>query len=166
MKWRELFYVRKRLYRRVMLGFYGTMAISFLILFLAGRQGQESFTVVTFLYPVIAMFYIMHSTPYDATLGAIDSRALQEELVKCVSEKNVHGIIALCEENGIDPLLADELIALIAVGGCADRAMPAVRDVCERLGCADAAQELCEALSVFENSAYQQKIQILIKQKI
>lgn len=89
-----------------------------------------------------------------------DSRSLQEELVKCVSEKNVHGVIALCEENGIDPLLADELIALIAVGGCADRAMPAVRDVCERLGCADAAAELSEALSVFENSAYQQKIQI------
>ncbi len=82
----ELFYVRKRLYRRVMLGFYGTMAISFLILFLAGRRGQQSFTVVTFLYPVIAMFYIMHSTPYDATLGAIDSRAMQD-LVKNYYER-------------------------------------------------------------------------------
>lgn len=74
----QLFYVRKRLYRRVMLGFYGTMSISFLMLLLAGRRGQTSFTVATFLYPVIAMFYIMHSTPYDAVLGSIDSRALQD----------------------------------------------------------------------------------------
>ena len=74
----ELAYVRKRLFRRVMLGFYGTMAVSFLVLLIAGRWGQQSFTVATFLYPVISMFYIMHSTPYDATLGAIDSRAFQE----------------------------------------------------------------------------------------
>ena len=71
----ELVYVRKRLFRRVMLGFYGTMGISFLMLLLASRRGQQSFTVATFLYPVISMFYIMHSTPYDATMGAIDSRA-------------------------------------------------------------------------------------------
>ena len=39
----------------------------------------------------------------DAALMQItDSRSLQDELVKCVSEKNVHGILSLCEENGID----------------------------------------------------------------
>ncbi|MBR1821933.1 MAG: EAL domain-containing protein [Clostridia bacterium] len=76
-----LVHVRKRLYRRVMLGFYGTMIVSFTMLLLQGMKGQSSFTVATFLYPVIAMFYIMHSTPYDATLGAIDSSAL-EDMVK------------------------------------------------------------------------------------
>lgn len=70
--------VRTQLYRRVMMGFYGTMAISFLVLFIQGRHGQTSFTVATFLYPVIAMFYILHSKPYDARLGAIDSRALED----------------------------------------------------------------------------------------
>ena len=74
----ELFYVRKRLYRRVMLGFYGTMGISFLILLLSGQRGESSFTTATFLFPLIAMFYIMHSTPYDASMGTVDSRAIRE----------------------------------------------------------------------------------------
>jgi len=73
-----MFQVRNRLYKRVMLGFYGTMAVSFLILVMQARFGQTSFTLLTFLYPVIAMFYILHSSPYDARLGAIDSRALTD----------------------------------------------------------------------------------------
>lgn len=73
-----MFQVRNRLYKRVMLGFYGTMAVSFLILVIQTRFGQTSFTVLTFLYPVIAMFYILHSSPYDARLGAIDNRALED----------------------------------------------------------------------------------------
>lgn len=70
--------VRKRLFKRVMMGFYGSMAISFIILLMQGLHGQSSFTVATFLYPVIAMFYLMHSTPYDARMGAIDARAMQD----------------------------------------------------------------------------------------
>ena len=68
--------VRSRLYKRVMRGFYGAMAISFTVLLIQGLFGQTSFTVSTFMYPVVAMFYIMHSNPYDAVLGAIDSGAL------------------------------------------------------------------------------------------
>lgn len=68
--------VRNRLFRRVMLGFYSSMAVSFLMLALQQLSRQNSYTVVTFLYPVIAMFYVMHSTPYDALIGAIDSSAL------------------------------------------------------------------------------------------
>ena len=70
--------VRKRLYHRVMLGFYGTMAVSFAILIAQRFFNQSSFTVATFLYPAIGMFYIMHSNPYDATLGAIDSRGMED----------------------------------------------------------------------------------------
>ena len=68
--------VRNRLFRRVMLGFYSSMAVSFGILAVQQLFRQNSYTVVTFLYPVIAMFYVMHSTPYDAMMGAIDSSAL------------------------------------------------------------------------------------------
>ena len=60
-----------------------------------------------------------------------DSRALQEELVKCVSEKNPHGIIAICEENG-----------------CAD------------IGCDEAYTELCEALQRFDGTPYRDKIRL------
>ena len=73
--------VNKRLYRRVMIGFYCTMGISFAVLLLQMPRGQRSFTVATFLFPVIAMFYVMHSSPYDVRLGALDRRAL-EDLVR------------------------------------------------------------------------------------
>jgi EAL domain-containing protein (putative c-di-GMP-specific phosphodiesterase class I) len=71
-----LIQVRNRVFRRVMLGFYSSIAVSFLMLFLQQLSHQNSYTLVTFLYPVIAMFYVMHSTPYDTMIGAIDSSAL------------------------------------------------------------------------------------------
>ena len=70
--------VRKLLYKRVMFGFYSTMVISVAVLMVQRLCGQSSYTVATFMYPVIAMFYFMHSTPYDASLGAIDSKLLED----------------------------------------------------------------------------------------
>jgi len=67
---------RERLFKRVMVGFYGTMAMSFLILYNQARHGQSSFTAATFLFPMLAMLYFIHSTPYDVELGAIDAKAL------------------------------------------------------------------------------------------
>ena len=87
--------VRKRLFNRVMRGFYGTMAVSFFILFMQGMKGQSSFTVATFFFPVIAMFYIMHSNPYDAELGAIDSRAMEDEVRYCYEKKRGFVFISL-----------------------------------------------------------------------
>ena len=79
--------VGKRLYKQVMLGFYGTMAVSFAVLLIQSLNSQSSFTVATFLFPVIAMFYIMHSNPYDAALGAIDNRALEEMVRYCYAKR-------------------------------------------------------------------------------
>lgn len=72
---------RDRIYKRAMVGFYGTMAVSFIILFMQGRHGQSSFTAATFLFPIIAMMYLIHSTPYDVELGAVNAAALKD-LVK------------------------------------------------------------------------------------
>ena len=55
---------------------------------------------------------ILKCAPADLTEKI---RHLQEELVKCVSEKNAHGIISLCEDNGIDPLLASPLTELLTL---------------------------------------------------
>ena len=89
-----------------------------------------------------------------------DSRSLQDELVKCASEKNAHGIIALCEENGIDTLSADSLIALLSLCGKPERVLPRLSDLCDDLGCHEAYTELSEALSVFQDSELLSKIQI------
>ncbi len=73
-----MYRVRNRLYKRVMMGFYCTMGFSFIILASQMLFHQSSFTVATFLYPVIAMFYIMHSNPYDVHLGALDSKGFED----------------------------------------------------------------------------------------
>lgn len=89
-----------------------------------------------------------------------DSRALQDEIVKCVSEKNVHGIISLCEQNGIDALSAESLIKLITLAGTLDGTLGRLREICEETGCMAAFTELNEALARFENSDYRDKLRL------
>ena len=70
--------VRKRLYKRVMMSFYATMALSFGLLIVQAVFEQSSFTVASFLFPMLTMLYTLHANPYDAQLGAIDSKGLAE----------------------------------------------------------------------------------------
>ena len=76
-----------------------------------------------------------------------DSGSVQDELVKCVSEKNAHGIIALCEDNGIDAACAAPLIELMGLSGETSKVLPRLRDICEKLGCIEAFGDLEEATS-------------------
>ena len=69
---------RDRLYRKSVIGLFGTMLVSFLILYIQGRFGQASFTVATFLFPVLAIMYLMHSNPYNVETGSISSASLKE----------------------------------------------------------------------------------------
>ena len=66
------------LYKRVMYGFYGTMAVSVLLRFGQLGLNQSSLTTMTFVFPAIAMLYIMHSNPYNVTLGTVDVRAMED----------------------------------------------------------------------------------------
>ena len=61
-----------------MLGFYSATFLSFLIIAIQYLVSQISFTCLSFLFPVIAMFYIMHANPYDADMGTIDGTVLNE----------------------------------------------------------------------------------------
>lgn len=79
---------RDRLYKNVMYGFYGTMLLAFLILFMQGRHGQSSFTVVSFVFPTIGMLYLIHSVPYDIELGAVNAAALKDMVRYNYARKN------------------------------------------------------------------------------
>ena len=77
--------VRHRLYRQVMRGFFAVMVIS-IVMQIAGRlRIQSSFTASTFLFPLIAVMYLLHSNPYDAQTGANDLRGLHN-LIRYISE--------------------------------------------------------------------------------
>ena len=79
---------RERLYRQILRGFYGTIIVAFLLLCIQSRYEQESFTVSTFLFPIIGMLYLVHSNPYDMELGAVSARVL-EDMVRYNYEKGV-----------------------------------------------------------------------------
>ena len=110
-----LFKVRKAVYRQVMRGFYGTIAISFGMLLIQGLHRQTSFTVVSFLFPVIGMFYTLHSNPYDAQLGTIDSRALVDAVRYNYEKKRDFVYMSLYlrtfDEEGV--MMPEEIQALI-----------------------------------------------------
>lgn len=79
--------VRKLLFRRILFGFYGTAAISLIVLIMQGLRNQTSYTVATLLFPVIAMMYVLHSNPYDALLGSNDVKAMQDYIQYCYKKK-------------------------------------------------------------------------------
>lgn len=73
-----LLIVRNRIYIKIMRGFYGAIALSFIIILIEALLKDSSYTVATFLYPTLAMFYSMHSNPYNATLGSSDIWAFSD----------------------------------------------------------------------------------------
>ena len=84
--------VRKLLFHRIVLGFSGTIAVSFLILVIQGLSNQASFTVASLMLPTISMLYVLHSNPYDALLGTNDVKAMQDYVQDC-SERNQEFIL-------------------------------------------------------------------------
>ena len=107
--------VRRRLYQKVMKGFFGVFFISLAVLASARIRIQSSFTVSTFLFPLIAVMYLLHSNPYDAQLGANDLRGLHN-LIRYISETNRQYLFMSLymrelDENG--KTMSDELRDLI-----------------------------------------------------
>lgn len=124
----------------------------------------ESLMLAAKSLSLVSPHFVLDVSSLDILNAALeritDSRHLQEELVKCVSEKNAHGIISICEENGIDTLSADSLIALLSLCGKPERVLQNLSDLCAELECKEAYDELKEALSVFADSDLLEKIQI------
>ncbi|MBQ2100553.1 MAG: EAL domain-containing protein [Lachnospiraceae bacterium] len=86
---------RKRVFKRVMFGFYGTIAVSFLVLLIQNIHGNNSFTVSSFLFPTVAMLYLVHSNPYDLEIGAISSRGLEDMVSYCYKKGREMIIVSL-----------------------------------------------------------------------
>ncbi len=97
----------------------------------------------------------------DSALDKItDSRRIQDELVQCVGEKNIHGILDICEKNGIDASCAEPLIKLLTFTGSYESVLPKLLGFCEELGCIDAYRGLAGALANFESYKYRSVINV------
>jgi len=107
--------VRHRLYKRVMTGFFGVMAISELVLIIARIRGESTYTAATFLFPLIAVMYLMHSNSYDIHLGANDLRGLNN-LIRYSDEHDKHYLFLSLYMRELDETgktLSEEMRALI-----------------------------------------------------
>ena len=83
-----LIYVRNRIYNRVLYGFYCTVILAVSLNMIQRFSGQSSLMIGSFLLPVVAMFYIMHSNPYDVRLGSLNISAM-DDMIRFYREKKV-----------------------------------------------------------------------------
>ena len=99
-------HVRLLLSKRVMYGFYGTILVAIVIRLAELRLNQSSLTTMSFVLPVIAMLYIMHSNPYNVSLGAVDKRAFETQVRSLYNRKTPFVFLSLLlleyEAEGID----------------------------------------------------------------
>ena len=107
--------VRRRLYRQVMNGFIGVALFSIAVIAAARILYQSTYTASTFLFPLIAMMYLMHSNPYDAKMGTNDLRGLNN-LIRYMEEADLKYLymslyMRELDENG--KTLSDEMRDLI-----------------------------------------------------
>lgn len=71
---------RQRVYKRVVVGVLANTAISFLILIVQGLCNQTSFTIASFIFPTVALLYLMHSNPYDSSIGAVSAASFEDHV--------------------------------------------------------------------------------------
>ncbi len=79
--------IQHLLYKRIVYSFYGVMVVSVAVQLGQFFLNESSLTTLTFVFPVFAMMYIMHSNPYNVSLGAVDIRAF-EDMVRDMYSRN------------------------------------------------------------------------------
>lgn len=86
---------RNRVYKKALMGIFGTMVVAVLVLYNQGRHAQSSFTVLAFLLPVIAVFFLFHTTPYSIETGTISAASISDTVSYYYSKKRDFYYISL-----------------------------------------------------------------------
>jgi len=86
--------------------------------------------------------------------------AVREELLRCVSGKNSHGVDAVCAGHGIPAEAAAPLRELLALYGAPETVLPKLAVLAEKTGTEREAQELARALGVFAGTALAKSVRI------
>ena len=86
---------RNRVYKKALMGIFGTMVVAVLVLYNQGRHAQPSFTVLAFLLPVIAVFFLFHTTPYSIETGTISAASISDTVSYYYSKKRDFYYISL-----------------------------------------------------------------------
>ena len=82
-------------------------------------------------------------------------------ILKCVGEKNTHGILSLCREDGLDEEKALSLVSLISTYGAADTVLPQLRALCAEDAAALACvEELAQVVGALGNTRASEVVRI------
>ncbi|MCR5510862.1 MAG: EAL domain-containing protein [Lachnospiraceae bacterium] len=78
---------RDRIFRPILIGVLATVGISIWLIIIQQIHSQSSFTTATFIFPIYAILYLVHSNPYDIESGALGKDAFLDKIRTCY-EKN------------------------------------------------------------------------------
>lgn len=112
----------------------------------------------------ISADYVLDVSHLDLLSAFIEytgcERETAKQLIKCIGEKNTHGIEEICLSNGISPDRFNPLKELVTVYGPAAETLTRIKELAAAVGAQDAASALEKALSVFGGYADKDKIHI------
>ncbi len=107
--------------------------------------------------------YVLDLSNMDIILNMIDSFGLdnkaKKEILKCIGEKNVHGINEICSQNEVDIESCEKLKKLISLYGELDKTLDEIKKIVPA-ECSAAVSELEQIVTLIENSGLSDKIRI------
>ena len=77
----------ERMVPQIVRGLVTVFSICVILLLIAGRHGQTSFTTFTFIMPILTMLYLLHSNPYDVSTGAMNEAAFHVVIKEAYEKK-------------------------------------------------------------------------------
>ena len=104
---------------------------------------------------------ISHLGLLGAFVDAIsaDSR-MKDELLRCVTEKNTHGISRILLENGMEENAGNALRQLVGLYGTPKAVLPRIMELAEENGVREFAEELGQAAAAFAGTEAESRIRI------
>ena len=107
------------------------------------------------------MLEVSHLGILNAFVDAIaPGEEIKKALLQCVTQKNAHGIQALCRDSHMAEGAGEGLIRLMNLYGTPRTVMPKIRALAEEFGAGDMADELGRAMTGFTGSEMEERIQI------
>lgn len=107
--------------------------------------------------------YVLDISNMDIASDIVDSLGLdnksKSEIIKCIGEKNIHGINVICSDNGVDEVSVEKLKKLVDLHGDADEVM----DEIKRIACPksiNAVSSLEQIISLIKKSEFSDKVRI------
>ena len=113
---------------------------------------------------VISDAYILDVSHMGFVAGLMEEVALpyaqQDRILDCISEKNIHGIRAVCKENGVAADLTGKLEGLASLYGSLEETLPQAKALCCNEKMEQAVQELENILRCLKIGGNEEKVNL------